>query len=330
MTDPAPWPTLIEPDAPPERAILPARQRLDWASVAMLGAAHTTRASRRSPSQVTSYERCGVAYALSGAGLERPQWANVGGTALHNAIERLERSYFHAPADAVWWTELIDHSPAAVASTWEASLDAEIVRVMDERGKTWPVSTWRASARGKEGYDWWRVEGALMLGRYLTARFERFGRERVWSSQNGPALEWECTWMPAPDMPMLVRLDQIWPPTLGRHDGAFMIVDIKSGARPTPDLYQPLAYALALVDDTGTLPVRAETFNARAGEYAHALTLATKEQVERARAAVVTRAQIMHNGDLHGHYTPHIDAFCGGCGVADLCPVGPGWWTDGQ
>jgi len=128
----------------------------------------------RSVSQLETYADCGLKYRLQryhGSDAPgRPQGALVGGNAFHAAVERFER-WRHAEQPAI-----IQIDPV---KAWEFDLGLTIQDTMEADEQRHPVDTWRASAKGEEGYDWWRVEGADMLERYL--KWSAAMRARGWT-----------------------------------------------------------------------------------------------------------------------------------------------------
>lgn len=318
-----PAPEFVDPPDPSqlwdEGRRGPDRERLNWPAVIAQAATHPQRRAVRSVSQVTSYEDCGVKYALGGSGLGQPSWALIGGVAIHAVIANVEHVLAATSNDhrAAW--DLLG-PPSAL---WARHLDVAIAN-QRERSPDWPLESWRASGRGKEGYDWWRVEGARMVERYLHNRagMAERGTAIARLATGKPIIEWgfevHSSIFAAP---LRGVVDQALALPDGASPGAYALIrDIKSGASPQLDRLQLTMYALALhrLENIPLNAIRVATLDARKGEQSTPRAV-TDLDIH----ALSHRVNTMHAMESAGHYLPRVSTFCSGCEVRDLCPVGP-------
>jgi hypothetical protein len=303
-------------------------------------------------SQLETLEDCGAKYRMTKLDqlTQVPQWALVGGNALHAAVAEVELSH-----DAQWapattppgWPD-----EAALGVLWNRVFHAEIAKVNAEHPGM-PMDQWRASKQGKEGYDFWRVEGEHMLVTYVAMR-ERTTRQalsagqrvrRLWRDQATRSYDEP---VPAVELPFELAvagpqgtlkvvgiLDQAWM-TYHYDNGMaadLLLVDLKSGSKMPDDTAQLAVQAWGLVaklapeafnDDpraaADLLPGRilGMFYDARKGVYTPEVDLLAlhpwEEVVYRFHAAEALRRTRA--------YLPRRSSFCGGCPVRYACPVG--------
>lgn len=301
---PVNMPMFIDPVAKP-----PAPARLTYRDVKPLWEA-LPQSDHKSYSQITNGEDCGFKALFSQAAHHKlvaggqPQWANVGGTAFHTAAELLER---HGPGILA-----VDHE-----ALWSDSLSTAIAEVEQETGTQ--RDGWRASNKGLEGYDWWRVQGADMVKAYAAyhGQPERRDRTAVLAFQDGSlALE-----LPFQLDVEGVRLDGIIDKIeIDKATGGLAVVDWKAG-RFDPDVFQLSIYAHHVHRAWGIPLERIEVGHwfARKGKYETYPDWATVhpwDEIVYRTHAQVTREQAQLA-------TPRVSSFCHGCEFKLICPAGP-------
>jgi PD-(D/E)XK nuclease superfamily/YspA, cpYpsA-related SLOG family len=308
---------FIDPE-PPRYAMTPAQVRAH-------GQARHRGADHRSPSQVSSYNDCGTRYALGD--LEPPQWANVGGVAVHAAIARLNLAVAAAQSSSTAVDlELLPN----VAESWPDRLNLTIAQTIDQTGVK--PDRWRVNNKGLENGDWWRVEGAEMLKRYtawLTAQLNDGWMVAYLTDPTAnpagstiiPAVEYPFT-LSVPGLPVPVRgiIDLVlWQPATQQ----VRVVDPKSGRIKPSDAVQLGTYAAAVWQLTGVpldhidasyLMVRRD-YTAMEESYPAVLVRHTPPDV------LADLYVQQYTAESAGLYPARPSTFCGGCGVINLCPV---------
>jgi hypothetical protein len=302
--------------------------RLTFADVARLTAEDGDASPESSYSQVSTISRCGMKYQLGRlsrhklAGAERPGWGSVGGTALHAAITAYE-NWFTAEPPANDPGDLLP-SAAEMAQMWSDAFQATIMATLAEAGPYDNLQSWHASNRGREGYDWWRVEGLAMLNRYADSHGPVWAQR--WALQ---AQEFEYR-MDVDGVTSHGFIDQVWTNGEPGAAGELLIEDLKSGSRVPGDPLQLGEYAWALVKVKGIDPARiAEVayWNARTGErtvYGDIFAAVTWDDlVFYHHAATDQKRTNAIAAREHGRtlWLPNVSSLCGGCGVRDLCPT---------
>lgn len=318
---PMTMPTFVDPPARPAQ-----RERLSLLQVREHAMRRARGSEHRSVSQVEGFADCGTRYALSD--LERPAWWNIGGKALHRAIETINR---YAADDARAAEVTADHE-----ALFLRSLDAEIA---DQHAATpqFPMDTWRAGKKGSEHYDFWRVEGPVMVQRWVAwlsrmladgwtiarAPSDEHPRDVFW-----PVVEYETRLNVGLEVPNLSIIDLALyhPPR-----DVLLIVDIKAGASAPKSTFQLGVYGWALLGAgiAGFTPapdlsnVRGVYWRARTGEAHPPIDDSNGWPILQMHpwADVVQRFRDMDTMERHGVYQPNVTTFCGGCGVRDLCPA---------
>jgi hypothetical protein len=302
--------------------------RLTFADVARLTAEDGDASPESSYSQVSTIAKCGMQYQLGRlsrhklAGAERPGWGSVGGTALHAAITAYE-NWFTAEPPANDPGDLLP-SAAEMAQMWSDAFQATIMATLAEAGPYDNLQSWHASNRGREGYDWWRVEGLAMLNRYADSHGPVWAQR--WALQ---AQEFEYR-MDVDGVISHGFIDQVWTNGEPGEAGELLIEDLKSGSRVPGDPLQLGEYAWALVKVKGIDPARiAEVayWNARTGErtvYGDIFAAVTWDDlVFYHHAATDQKRTNAIAAREHGRtlWLPNVSSLCGGCGVRDLCPT---------
>jgi hypothetical protein len=278
-----------------------------------------------SHSQLATLSDCGVKYAATKLLKmpQIPQWSLVGGRAVHRAIETVERDIFAALIQ-------VPHAdPGNVSTIWNTAFSAVIAEVGAEAPV--PPAQWRASNKGAEGFDWWRVEGEAMLARYVELRRKLIDAaaqagqppRQLLQVVDLPILEAELkidVHGPLGAIPFVAVLDQAWSIDNG---AGVLIVDVKTGRIPT-DTSQLGSQALVLAQHMG-LPdaelanqvIEACFYDARKGIYTPAFRPIERHPYAQLQYEVHTAEHYRRQGI----YRPHTGPFCGGCSAKYACPV---------
>jgi hypothetical protein len=267
-----------------------------------------------SHSQGNTIGDCATKYRLQRVeGLPQiPQWANIGGTAFHAAVEALEWTIVRRP-DSVPITkigELFDCDGA-----WKHHFEGQITAV----AMTTPVpqSVWRAARKGAEGEQWWRVNGPLMLRRYLDARPD----ESTMSLPAGAGIEYDTT-VDVPTaygpIPFNAKIDRVT--TRAYPDTTIVIRDYKTSYERPTDTTQLGDYAWMLRLAGVTDPILGTYFDARRGEWTEPVDLLAAHPFEAFQYRVTT-AHAQKLALTTGPTPARPSSYCGGCAVRYACPV---------
>jgi hypothetical protein len=240
-----------------------------------------------------------------------PQWANIGGTTAHACFEAIERMMVASGT--------ADLDSTNVEMMW-AHHFAEVIAAT-QAVSTVPQSMWRSSRKGAEGEAWWRVNGPLMLRRYLDARPDDVSI--TIDSGGTPAIEWEvgCD-VPTPygPIPFKAQLDRV----TVRADGAIVIRDYKTSYERPTDTTQLGDYAHALmlagVNLHGATRILGQYFDARRGTWTEPVDLLDAHPFE-AFSYRVTAAHAQKRALTTGPTPARKSDFCGGCAVRYACPI---------
>lgn len=323
---------IVEPTAPVVRPRMSAAQVREHAMTRQSGSEH------RSISQVEGFSDCGTRYALRD--LERPAWWNVGGKALHRAVETINRNVAGMESNSLPWENVLN-----LETLFLRAFDAEIA---DQCAATpdHPMSTWRAAKRGSEHYDFWRVEGPVMVQRWVAWLTRMLADGWTIATANPPIpIQHGSEWADEPIIEFETRLNVgIAVPNLSIIDLALLhprlpeidqpcllIVDMKAGASAPKDTFQLGVYGWSLLAAgiAGFTPypdlsnVRGAYWRARTGEShpAYPASIGWPILSMHPWPDVVQRYRDMDTMERQGVYMPNVTTFCGGCGVRDLCPA---------
>lgn len=260
----------------------------------------------RSVSQLSAFRECGIRYKLTRVDghAERPAWWNIGGRAVHSAIEAYE---LWINGDERSWVDLGPLGPM-----FNTHLDEEIARVeadLTERGKSVDRSEWRAARKGAENEAWWRKKGAEMVANYVKKALD--DPTSVYRFETGQlCVEYEFM-IDVGGVPVKGFIDQarIYP------NGDVIIRDLKAGSGTPTDLIQLAIYRRALI--------AAGVDGQRWGEY-----YMLRQQSARVYDLnkldwpyLVEQFQRMHEAEQRGLYLANMTYLCGSCGVNHLCPA---------
>jgi putative RecB family exonuclease len=324
-------PPTLSPDPIPERTPEPVQPIVQFIDPPLSGAGPTTKAltfadlaqppsgealTHRSVSQLQSFADCGLKYRLQRreSVSPQPQWAFIGGRALHAAIEEMERQAARVPSDD--WASV--RSSLDLDQLWQTHLHREMSGTM-QANPDWPMDSWRASARGAEHYTWWRAEGIDMLNRYVAWRTELARDWAIARTPDGtPIIEYEFM-LDVDGVPVKGVIDQAW---RHRGTGQIMIIDVKAGKSKPDDDLQLRTYGQALVGVGIAVLNGPDDWS---GAYWQARKGALTEPVPVAApgtwAEIHYRVHAMDAADRANIHLPRPSSFCGGCSVKHACPL---------
>lgn len=280
-----------------------------------------------SHSQIDTIADCGVKYrgtrlagtvAAPGV-IEIPQWALIGGSVFHAAIEDIEL-WAAVPGAAVAGADMAE-------TLWRKHFDAEVQKI--EESSPVPRSRWRASKQGAEGETWWNANGPEMIRRYLAARPAEptalLPRESLPGySEQLPAIEIELS----ADVPTAYGrisyraiLDRV---TVRYADGSTTLVirDYKTSASMPSDTSQLGEYAnlLRLLGVPPQVRIVGTLFNARKGTWTPEVDLDAEWPAEWFTYHI-TQGHAQKFALTQGPTPIRPSSFCGGCPVRWACPV---------
>lgn len=294
-------------------------ERLSWDAFAEM-VAGLEPPERASFSMITSLADCGMAYALDRLARREqitpsvPTWWNVGGTAYHRATEHIERAVLTGAPIAAYLAEAI----------WHGHFGTVVAETEKESGVS--PTLWRAADKGREGYDWWRVQGVEMLKSYIGYHDETWRQtHQILILPDGrPALELSLSldlggafegW------PFEVVIDQVW-----RGPDSLLIRDLKAGKSKQPSTFQLGGYAHALANEIAGPPGQAirisgAFWDARSGSHDLEVDdLLSKHPL----AELHYRARAAREQTISRAYLPRVSIFGGGCsscGHRAICPA---------
>lgn len=288
------------------------------------------RRERVSHSYVESYENCSLAALLRDAsraghiGAQRPGWSTIGGNAFHAAVNVVELRAIAGIA-----------APLSISeSLWLEHFEMQVNDRRQELAGT-PYadpSTWYVSNRGKEGFDWWRVEGAKMLETYLKFHDQawRAANQTLMVKDSTPCLElaYEMTVRSIDgergitskgfiDRAILSLGDH---PT---HPWHITVVDYKTGARDPISTFQLGEYAHALLLEMGLTdeppgrPILGSYWLARKGIYTTPVPVIARHPLHELQY----RYDAVMRGTTAGVFAPHVTNMCSSCSTVDYCPA---------
>jgi hypothetical protein len=174
-----------------------------------------------SPSQVSSLGTCGEQFRLTRVvrAPERPQWAGIGGSAVHRMTEDADLAAYNSlPFTGTWddyWAEALDET-----KKYHPEFSEDEYYTGGRASKAWP---------DKEGPAWWAENGPKFVESWRQW-LDASGFE-IWDFPNAegtftPAIELE-TWAENGDLYLKSVIDRI---LLDPTTGVIYIVDLKSGS----------------------------------------------------------------------------------------------------
>lgn len=243
-----------------------------------------------------------------------PQWANVGGTAYHYAVEEIEKLLRGTDGDAA--LSGIKAS-GGVRKVWERAFRRSMQETAD--ASPVPIERWRASSKGLENQTWWAVEGETMLGRYVIERINELPRgwRRLEAVELGFLIDVE-------GVPFKGFIDQVWAVLQDEgpmRAGDVLIDDLKSG-RMAPSRQQLGRYAQALLrqwqaDKPISSRIWGRFWDARKGAWSDPIDLLADYSEDALALDVLGTDSLKRSGA----FLPRETTFCGGCSVKHACPI---------
>lgn len=247
-----------------------------------------------------------------------PQWANIGGTAAHACFEAIERMVIEYAQRHPSGGQL-NVSELDVEQVWKHHFEGQIQAVAATT--TVPISAWRAARKGAEGEQWWRVNGPLMLRRYLDARPDE--PSLMIGMAADVAIEWEISAdVPTPygPIPFTAKIDRV---TYDDRIGGYIIRDYKTSYERPTDTTQLGDYAHALIlakKIFADRPILGTYFDARRGEWTEPVDLLAAHPFEAFQYRVTT-AHAQKRALITGPTPARPSSYCGGCSVRYACPI---------
>lgn len=310
FADPAPPSRPVEPEMPGRRLTF----------VELLAPPPVAPPEHMSYSQIGGMS-CGTQYRLSRLEpgvVERPRWANVGGTGLHSAVEWFEKQVAKAPGNVEYARSRIEIA-GGIFNIWQQHFGQALV---DQSMATpsVPPSQWKESGRHvKEGYTWWLTQGEDMLRRYLDGRLVEIEQNaRVIMGSQGVDLMVEHEGvLDVEGVPVKVVLDQVW--RAGAYPGAVVIEDLKSGGWAPDGTFQLGLYAWYLRKTLGYEgQILGRFWDARKGTYGEPVDLIEKHPWEEVQLRVLP--EVAKKKALLFSPNPSFGG-CKSCMVSHACPA---------
>lgn len=299
---------------------------IPYAELPIIAAATPPR-GHVSHSYVETYEGCSLAAMLRDAsraghvGASRPAWSQLGGQAFHSAVEQIERLAvsgvtFVGPDETLW----NQHFDVVIKEQLDALVGTPYA----------DSATWYISNRGKEGFDWWRVEGAKMLGLYVKHHTS------AWRANNPTFLLQDTTPVIEMEYSMSIRsLDGergltaqgfVDRATLDLTTYSLTVLDYKTGSREPESTFQlgeyghALLMAMGIAAEPADRPILGRYWLARKGIYTDAVPVVTRHPL----AELQYRYDAAARGTQARIFAPHVTALCKSCSVVDYCPAQAG------
>lgn len=262
-------------------------------------------------SQVQTLSQCGMKYLIEKGYNERgePNWASVGGTAVHSMTEAWDRA--GAPPDVDLYGQWAIEFEAAIQNEEERSgQDRTTFRHTGRKSAKWPL---------KWGKDWWDENGPIFVHNWIAWResspwviAERYGELAV-------EVQWQ---MVIGDAPVVGAIDRV----MQAPNGDLIIVDLKTGAMTPPGYLQlgvynvGLRHAWEISDD---VHIYGSYWMARTNELTGPVDVTYMDKPfldQHFWRADQIRKQ--------GLFLPNVDKHCGWCGVKKFCPAFGGQLPD--
>lgn len=252
---------------------------------------------------------------------EIPEWANIGGSAFHAAVQDIENAMIAGAT-------LPPSEPNFAERAFAAAFDAEITKV--EASTPVPRARWRAAKQGSEHEAWWRVNGPQMLERYLAARPAE-PTAKIPGAAQADAIEIELmavvstAYGPIPYKAIIDRVtvrESVIPGSDTPPWITLVIRDYKTGARMPDDASQLGEYAnmLRLLGVPPQVKIVGTFFNARKGEWTREVDLSEAYTPEWF-TYLVTTGHAQRLALTTGPTPARPSSFCGGCPVRWACPI---------
>lgn len=324
VTPPVPSLTPVDPFADPGGRLN--QQRLTYGEFRTLAASLSTEASRAmSVSKVESLTECGMRYAFDRmarrgtVAAPRPQWSTIGGNAFHAWVAAMERQIWVRARAGMDYQDPGAYSSDEWITGWQQYLDTEVAETL--AGTGYAIHDIRASARGVEGYDWWRVNGEDMCRRYVEVHDARHRNDWVTLTLGAdvpggapePALEVEYFLPIDGDLTSHGFMDIV---RQHRKTGLVEIVDVKSG-KSGGSSFQLASYAHAAMRELGIPgPIMVSNYLARTGEYTDRVEAVKSYSWDDLVYDYSTAAAM----DRQGLFMAKPTTFCGGCPFEAICP----------
>lgn len=256
-------------------------------------------------SQVSSMQRCGEQVRLERFLRipSRPNWASVGGTAVHSATE-------------AWDWRTVDNDFSAgddlIEADFNTAFENAITREM-ERGSGFPTEEWRPTGRAtkewpnKRDDKWWRANGPAMVRRWINWRLNNTWELAIVGDKVAIEVPFEVT---LGGVMVQGYIDRVF---TNQERTQLLCVDIKSGRKPD-DVTQLGTYTVGLDEVYGCRPDWACYWMGEDGGTTPPQSMRswTRERLDYLYGSV--RKQ-----QVDGVFLAHVTNMCTSCGVRDAC-----------
>jgi hypothetical protein len=286
-------------------------------------AATATSRDHFSHSYLQRYESCALSAMLGDAsqasliGPGRPSWSQVASRAFHTAVTTIERA-------ALAGVTIADDP----ATLWTALFDTEIQAQLTAVAGTPHAdsSTWHAANRGKEGFDWWRLQGPNMIKLYVAYH------NPTWRSHNQTLLLHDKTPVIDVDYDMTIRsLDEerglhiqgIVPRAVlnvRTYSVTVLACLVESSVESTFELGEyghALLMAMGIPAEPADRPILGQYWLARKGVYSRPVRVLQQHPL----AELQYRYDQALRGTRGRVFAANVSSFCAGCDVRDYCPT---------
>ena len=257
-------------------------------------------------SQISSWVRCGKAYEL-----ERvlkvpsfPSWAQVAGSAVHEATERMDRGDITPLRDL--WLDVF----------------ATTITNYEERYEVAPPE-WKVTGRKTkatpygEDQRFWTTAGVQMLNRWKAWRVANKDKWQIVTlTAPGGTEKWDGIELPINTVFGDVAVQGVIDRLFADEAGNLLVVDLKSGTWAPKDAGQQLGlYATGVEQIFGMRPAQGAYWMARTGTFSEP----PKDLAHFSQHYWATLIEKFAKAKAESIYLPNPGMFCGSCGVRDYC-----------
>ncbi len=241
----------------------------------------------------------------------------IGGSAFHGAVEAIERAWLSGVELFPEWMTFFESAIQATAEPLAGTPYAD-------------SATWYVSNRGKEGFDWWRVEGARMLDLYVKHHTP------TWRAANPvfrvgdttPVIEYpyEMTLRSLDGERGLTAQGFVDVARLDMTTYSLTVYDYKTGSRDPETTFQlgeyghALLMAMSIPAEPADRPILGSYWLARKGIYTPPVKVLQRHPLEELQYRYDAAAR----GTSARVFGPKVSNLCKSCGSVDYCPTQAG------
>lgn len=266
-------------------------------------------------------EYCGAAY-WYGRVLgkpERPGWAMLGGSALHEASEAWDWGVIN--------DGIVDDGQEYLSQLFEAAFDKQIASTVEK--SPFPKEEWNVSGREiktkvtmdggprRKDETWWRVMGPEMLRLWAAWRLTSSWEIALVAGGNHPEVDPPVWGIEVPfEVDVKGETVRGYIDRVFEKDGEYLVVDLKSGRQPD-DTSQLGVYRYGLAKQYGINPRWGSFWLGGTG----GATVLTNLQQLWPDPRVEQRYRKARIIQLAGAFTHKPSNLCSSCGVREYCPI---------